>query len=428
MASEVQQAIDRLRGRNRNTEMDRLVSNIQNEPKAANAKNGQIKYDENGNVTKEDKDNQVDTIDVQREAYEKGLDGFDQEYLDQLDADRNKARDNQFTATMQLDTSNVPEKNINQLIDERFKRQFKGSRVQGTDIESFLDNETGETITPSEKENRASQMQQEAEDKAKAVDQQPPAEANGIEGAIDNVANGSKDLSNRDFSDDFADYMNRSGLGMNTGQFMFEGDMDQWRNFISDEIIRDYYSDMFNPDGTLDNEKFENWYTDSKAKTWNDVMTPDGAYYNADNILGSDYDTITDIFGYLYDTDDNFGYDNLQRNSGVSQDDRQAVIDALAYEYMANEATKAMSDGYQGNFAQRFSVDDINRFLKNDAFEIGSRTDNSYLPAGDDYFNNPDANILMTNAYNEYIPVQGAIDNILAALGQGYGAKKRAGK
>lgn len=345
------------------------------------------------------------------------------------DEDRSRARDNQMNKTLEIDTSNVSEPDIDQQVNDRFSRQRSGSQKEGTAIDRWIDNTTGQEISNDDKAAAEAQMRTDYATRLAERNGNPDS---GTADAIANVASGNANgnpLDNRDFSDDYAAYMSNAGLGYSdAGDFMFNGTIDDWRNFVQGEMIRDWYEDLFDANGNLDENAFTNWFNENKKRTANDLYDmSDGSY---STFAGGDYDTFMDIAGYLYDNNNEFGYSNAAGDFAPDQDDRQAVLDALAYEYGANAATRALADGYDGDFAQQFKVGDMNRFIGNDDFEIGAIMD-GYESADDLGRTNVSPNILMTGAfdYNDgsgrILPVQGAIDNILAAYGQGYGAKKR---
>lgn len=376
---------------------------------------------------------------VSADDIKKAKDEYDSGYRpDMSDEDRKWYQENQLNEDVELDTSNAPIPDVDQQVLDRFKQNYSGSNMDGSRVPTgWTDTTTGEKISDDQKSELEAQMRQ---DYATAVQEREgkndQSDASSTGEAISNVANGvpSRDnLDGRDFSDDFNTWLAASGLGYGgAGDFMFNGTRDEWRDFVQNEAIRDYYSDLYDANGDFSDELFDAYWLENKPKTYNDMFTiADGdATYSGSDFIGGDYDTFEDVIRYLYDNDGLNYYGNSAGDYQVTdQDDRQTFLDALAQEYMVNAATRALASGDLDSFRQSFSTGDINRFMKNDDYEVGSILD-GYQTAEELGRQNVDPYAMFSGAYayddgsGRVIPVQG-LDNVLAALGEGYGAKKR---
>lgn len=261
--------------------------------------------------------------------------------------------------------------------------------------------------------------------------------AGGTEEAIGNVANGVtfKSLDNRDFSDEFNDWLANKGLDYSgIGQFMVEGTYNDWMQMVQDETLRDWYQGLYSPAGEFSTNNFDDMFYGGRSKSFNDVFNSDGAYYNASDYTGYDYDTVTDLIKYVIGSNqgaDARSYSNKAENYTVLPDDIQGIIDAYAYDFLANETARALSSGYEGDFSSKFTLDDINRFMNLDDWEIGAIGEEGFQTADELGRNNPNMYITSTPAWyadesnTEGVPVQGLIDNVLTLLGDQYGARTK---
>lgn len=328
-----------------------------------------------------------------------------------------KNKHEQINETRQLEKA---EPDIDDQIKERFTAEIQPMIATQGGTRYFKDNQTGERITKEQRDQIEAQMRDEYGKRMRGEDTGTEASVTGTtEGAIGNVANNAPKL---DFSDEAAKYLGDRQMG----DFMLNGTIDEWREFV--QALPDFYQGLYDVEGNFDDGAFTDWYNDSKSKSYSDLFSlGEDGLYSAGQALGSDYDTFQDVIGYLYDNNPNMGYGNFYGDFDAS--DRQSVIDALAYEFIANEATRSLDNDLDNSFAARFDVNDVNRFLGKDSFEIGSVLD-GYQSAEDlGRTNVLGPEILQTQAYDygdgRAIPVQNAIDNILAAYGQGYGARER---
>lgn len=313
------------------------------------------------------------------------------------------------------------EPDIDDQVKERFTAEIQPMIATQGGTRYFKDNKTGERITQEQRDQIEAQMRDEYGKRMRGEDTGTEASVTGTtEGAIENVANNAPKL---DFSDEAAKYLGDRQMG----DFMLNGTIDEWRDFV--QALPDFYQGLYDVEGNFDDGAFTDWYNDSKSKSYSDLFSlGEDGLYSAGQALGSDYDTFKDVIGYLYDTNGKIGYGNFAGD--FSADERQSVIDALAYEFIANEATRALDNDLNNDFAARFDVNDVNRFLGLDDWEIGSTLDGFRTPDEIGKFNNPmDSRIMETSWISEdgskQLPVSNAIDNILAAYGQGYGARER---
>lgn len=239
-----------------------------------------------------------------------------------------------------------------------------------------------------------------------------------------NVIDTNNDTGIHDISDDWTAWNGANGNKYNSiGEFMFDGSMEDWMDMVQDPTMSYYYQDMF--DGDVFNENtFNDWWTDSKSKGIEDYYSPTGGVDETEKLIGGDFDAYDSMLDYAIS---NKGLTAL--SDGFNSLDTDSLKKALAYKHIANAATKALADGSTLDFGRMFSLNDINRFLGDDYYEVGSLMSPGFKSAAEAGFDNVDPSIIRAdNEYNDgnvYLPIAGALDNILAALGDGYGVRRK---
>lgn len=270
-------------------------------------------------------------------------------------------------------------------------------------------------------------------------------------------------LTDRDYSDEFGTWADQYGLGMDFGKFAVEGDQGAWRDMFNDSNMRDWYRgetyddgngefNLYNDDGTLNEENFQRLWNYQKGITLDDAIAS-GSY-------GTDADIYDSLFGYKYDTygtrwfptaeysnslpeEDWKKFNEAYLNkfdSGDEEQDRQNIIDAMKYEYFGNVINNALAKLGQDEYLDdTWGVDDINKMMNLDAYELGYVTDDGFNGNDAwryaDVFN--DSGDMGDKQYTPYwddetvLPSIGQYDRLKTVLrddGNGYGVRKREGR
>lgn len=347
-------------------------------------------------------------------------------------AKRKQHAPNSFTQNIVSETQDLQNVSIPDQVKFRFKQEYSEPYTDSTGFTTYVptgfwyDNDKKESVSEAEKDIRAQKMENDY------------ADANGLKAANDGEEVAPSVTDGRDFSDEFDTWLANSGLGYSDlADFVFHANMDEWRNYVQDDVMKDWYQGLYNPDGTFNEDYYTDYWNENKGQSYLDRFTirDDLGTNSTHEWLGSDYDAVMNVLGYLYDKHDmNVGEKMAEK---IDLNNRDDVLNALGYEYITNAATDYIGeDVIPGQFAQDFRIDDINRFIGNDDYMITTKFDGNrdFISPEDKGMINANPSIMLEESPYVYsdgraIPYSGALDNILRALNydqsQIYGVKRR---
>lgn len=251
---------------------------------------------------------------------------------------------------------------------------------------------------------------------------------------------GYRSTADRDFSEEAEAWLANSGLGYkNIMDFLGNGSYDEVARYMQDENMRDWYASEF-ADGYSD-EAFDAYWNKYKPTTLQDAV-------QQANYFGTDQNTVYDLAAMMYDlgylpnmADENIRSEMdavahgmiLEDESGNQTNidpNREAIISALATEYLFNSLADANEQGMSSDqFNQMWSEDDLNALMRNDYYYIGEGSDFGGQNIGE-VFDNPEAFsrdtvFWMDPNHTDFLYGQGGWDMINKLSGGKYNIKRK---
>lgn len=251
---------------------------------------------------------------------------------------------------------------------------------------------------------------------------------------------GYRSTADRDFSEEAEAWLANSGLGyQNIMDFLGNASYDEVARYMQDENMRDWYASEF-ANGYSD-EAFDAYWNKYKPTSLDDAMKQ-ANYFGTDQNLIYDLAAMAYDLGYLPSMPDEsirgemdavaHGMILEDENGNQTQVDpnREAIISALATEYLFNSLADAKEQGMSTEqFNQMWGEDDLNALMRNDYYYIGEGDDFGGQNIGE-VFNNPEAFsrdtvFWMDPNHTDFLYGQGGWDMINELSGGKYNIKRK---